>query len=196
MSSETLSKSWSRIHIWLKKNAPQIYDALNPPATGTEIEKLESVIGYKLPRDLYELYKIHNGIKSSAIANLVYGLQFLPISDVITNIELQLHYGKLPLKHADPGIKSDSFDFSTKRIPIGDDCSTCTLYVDLEADKNGSNGQIVLLEYDSKSAFLRSPSITNMYSQFASDLESGKYALEEGAKEDGIDFLEMKKEPN
>jgi cell wall assembly regulator SMI1 len=41
--------------------APLVYEDLNDGATQEQIEKLERVIGAKLPIDFVEFYKIHNG---------------------------------------------------------------------------------------------------------------------------------------
>ncbi|WP_444919226.1 SMI1/KNR4 family protein [Microbulbifer sp. JMSA003] len=189
----TLRNSWKRIDGWLSENAPKIRDALNPPASEEAITELEETIGEKLPEDLKELYRIHNGLNSNAVANLVYGLQFYSIEEVI------LEYSRLknikdmkdfpPLNYADPGVKVTSVS-SMMRIPIGDDSSGCGLFIDLDPNSEGKIGQIVLYDQDYNIALNPASSIEEMYSDFANHLEAGRYKLLEDALADGEHWLD------
>ena len=50
-----------KIDAHLKKNAPVVYQSLNPPLTAAQIEALEAKYKLKLPTDLKELYLWKNG---------------------------------------------------------------------------------------------------------------------------------------
>jgi cell wall assembly regulator SMI1 len=52
---------WGRLESWLKKNAPEVLDDLNPWASESEVLELETALGFNLPEDLKESLRIHNG---------------------------------------------------------------------------------------------------------------------------------------
>jgi cell wall assembly regulator SMI1 len=57
----TVKGVWKRIHQWLRENAPAGYGHLQPGASVEEIKAAEAAIGVKLPADVRESYRIHNG---------------------------------------------------------------------------------------------------------------------------------------
>ena len=193
---QNLLDSWTKIHDWLADKAPSIKKALNPPVNKDRFNDLEDLIGKSLPKDFKELYSLHDGLSSNEMANLVYGMQFLPIEQVIGEVKLMIELsadGNTPLTHADDGIEK-GYCFNKSRIPIGSDSGTCLLCVDLEPSKNGTYGQIILLDYDSDVALNIATSISSMYLVFSQDLQRGEYFLAEDALEDGIEWLEPSKE--
>ena len=84
--TKDLKDSWFEINRWLEKEAPKIKQALNPPATESELDKLKAVVDTALPSDLISLYSIHNGMNANKMTNLIYGMLFLPIQDAIREI--------------------------------------------------------------------------------------------------------------
>lgn len=189
-----LEKSWVRIHAWLGSNANNILESLQGPANITEISKLEELAGTTLPQQLVEFYSQHNGINPDCYANLIYGINFIPIENTIEQIS---NYESLndqqPLKYADTEIDS-SYTFGKKRVPIADDSGTCLLCVDLDPSENGILGQVILLDYDSSAALKLANSIEELLEKFAEDLESGKYTLLPEALEDGNEWLDPARE--
>lgn len=189
-----LEKSWSRIHAWLGSNANQILESLQGPANIAEINQLGELAGTTLPQQLIEFYSIHNGINPDCCANLIYGINFIPVANTIEQIS---YYKSLncqqPLKYADPEINS-AYTFGKKRVPIADDSGTCLLCVDLDPSENGILGQIILLDYDSSAALKLANSVEELLEKFAEDLESGKYTLLPEALEDGNEWLDPARE--
>jgi cell wall assembly regulator SMI1 len=59
-TSMTVADAWSRIDAWLRFNAP---DSFRLPSGGSEndIEATEKLTGCRLPADVRESYRIHNG---------------------------------------------------------------------------------------------------------------------------------------
>lgn len=189
-----VEKSWDRIHAWLGLNANNILQSLQEPANLTHISTLEDLVGTTLPQQLTELYSKHNGINPDFCANLIYGINFIPVENTIEQIN---DYGsvsdQLSLKYADAGIVP-SYTFGKKRVPIADDSGACLLCVDLDPSEHGIFGQVILLDHDSGVALKLADSIDELLEKFAEDLESGKYTLLPEAMEDGNEWLEPAKE--
>jgi len=196
--SQSLHSSWKEIENWLDAKAPKIKQALNPPALNSDFEELKNSLNISsLPEDLLNLYSIHNGLNSSELANMVYGIQFLSIDKILVEIENYDIFIKdkeiNKLIHADKEIENN-YKFSKSRIPIGSDSGTCLLCVDIKPTKEGSVGQIILLDHEKNVALNIAPSISEMYSRFVRDLHNNKYGLAEDALEDGVEWLDPTKE--
>ncbi|HVS36913.1 MAG TPA: SMI1/KNR4 family protein [Gemmataceae bacterium] len=56
----TVADAWSRIDAWLRANAPENF-RLPPGASEKEIEAAEKILGCRLPADVHESYRIHDG---------------------------------------------------------------------------------------------------------------------------------------
>jgi len=52
---------WMRIERWLLKNAPKIFQTLNPPPKLVEIDAVEEELGRTIPRLVKLLYRFHDG---------------------------------------------------------------------------------------------------------------------------------------
>lgn len=178
------------VMILLKKNASLIYESLQEGTSDELIKQLETCTGKKRPNDLIQLYKEFNGINPECHANFAYGIPFIPIENSIKQIKMyDNECDSIKLKFVDSGIKSN-YTFGKKRIPIGDDCGTSLLCVDLDPDENGLYGQLILLDYDNGVALKVNDSVEEYINQFEKDLSEDKYSLQEDALEDGVHWLE------
>jgi cell wall assembly regulator SMI1 len=52
---------WQRIHAWLDANAPAGYCHLRPGAGAEAIQAAEATLGLKLPADMQQSYRVHDG---------------------------------------------------------------------------------------------------------------------------------------
>ncbi|MHB0818217.1 SMI1/KNR4 family protein [Stutzerimonas stutzeri] len=189
MQPATIKNSFESIHTWLSNYAPKILSSLQGPAEKNKLSELEALAGEQLPSGLVELYSIHNGISPDVLANLFFGLPFIPLENTISQIKsYEMPIDGTALKHADSGIKS-SFTFSHKRIPIADDSGTCIICIDLDPDPEGIKGQIILIDSDYSVAIKLANSIEELVAKFSEDLALGKYSLQEDALADGNEWL-------
>lgn len=62
----SIAQNFKRFEDWLKENFSEGYDDLNPSMTNEEITQLEEVLGFKIPKDLEELLRCHNGQKEDS----------------------------------------------------------------------------------------------------------------------------------
>jgi len=56
-----MKRTWDRIHVWLRANAPAIFASLRPGASDEQIRAAEAQIGVSLPDDVRACYRIHDG---------------------------------------------------------------------------------------------------------------------------------------
>ncbi|MCX7207745.1 MAG: SMI1/KNR4 family protein [Proteobacteria bacterium] len=187
MENAPLKTSWRKIEDWLLANAPKIHSSLNKPAAVDSIDELKKLIGSELPLQLIELYEIHNGIESEAIASLVYGMKFISIEDAI-NLVNNIDANSSPLKYADSQIKV-GYTLHKKRFPIADDNGTCMLCIDLDPSELGKIGQIIFIDYDCNVAIKLADSLEELFHNFQEDLYSEKYSLLAEALEDDNEWL-------
>ncbi|WP_428026756.1 SMI1/KNR4 family protein [Arcobacter sp.] len=178
-----------KIKALLDEKASKISDSLQSPASETSIQKLEQLIDKKLPDDFIKLYKEHNGLNPDKLVNFAYGIPFIPIEKSISHIELYKTQATNDiLKYADSEIKTD-YIFNHNRIPIGDDCGTTYLCIDLDPSAEGLIGQIILIDYEYNIAIKLHDSISEYLQQFEADLINNKYSLQEDALDDGNHWL-------
>lgn len=61
----SVAESWELIHGTLENHSRGAFDALAKPATTKELVKLEKTLGVRLPPDLADSLRIHNGMNDS-----------------------------------------------------------------------------------------------------------------------------------
>jgi len=190
----SLRSSWARIEKYLNKEAPSLLETLNPPASEEKLFEFKMSMPFELPEELIELYRIHEGVSFPSIASFAYGLSFYDLERLTYN---QAFYQKassgVDPEFCDIGIKKEWLN-SPLRVPLGDDGSRCTICVDLDPSEEGVIGQIVLFDGDFLVALKLANSISEMYYEFANDLENGRYFLDPDALSDGQEILEPEKE--
>ncbi|MEU6611691.1 SMI1/KNR4 family protein [Streptomyces shenzhenensis] len=59
--ADGVRSSWTRIVRWLEEHAPASAQALNPPATDAEIQRLSDHLGFRLPQALETWLRQNNG---------------------------------------------------------------------------------------------------------------------------------------
>lgn len=174
----------------LADKAPLILQALQGPVDATMLAQLEGRIGAVLPDDFKQLYRCNNGFIPKVFANFFYGFPLFAIETILERqADLDTTGDGGPLRYADPGIKND-YTFALKRIPIGDDCATCLLCVDMDPAEGGTLGQVILIDYEMGVGLMLNTSVAELVAQFAQDLQENKYSLLEEALEDGVHWLQ------
>ncbi|MGW3635901.1 SMI1/KNR4 family protein [Streptomyces sp. NPDC005122] len=59
--TDDVTSPWSRNRPWLRDRAPANAGALNPPATDADIERLNTSLGFRVPRGLETWLRLNNG---------------------------------------------------------------------------------------------------------------------------------------
>lgn len=187
-----VAESWNKIERWLAAHAPRILsESLNPGATGAELAALAAAVGRPLPSDYQELYRHHNGLREEADnwGSLWYGMSLLPLAEVLDAYEYQAaHPLTSPLRRAAPTVRAAALQ-NPSWLRLGFDGAHGWLLVDLDPTATGTYGQVLYLSEVEELAFLVASSVTELLATFAADLTQGLYTLDEGALEDGGEFL-------
>ena len=188
-----LSDSLHQIAQWLAGHAPRIlHESLNPPATEADLDALETALGRPLPADYRALYRWHNGLSDEADnwGSLWYGLNLLPLAEVMDAYHYQTSQTRRtsPLQHAPATIRPDALQ-NPYWLRLGFDGAHGWLLVDLDPAPAGTYGQVLYLAEMQETAFPVAGSVAELAATFAQDLAQGHYTLDEGALEDGNEFL-------
>lgn len=179
---------FDRIHTQfarLKENYQSDIDlSFNDGATDDDFAKLEQVLGFELPNDFKEIYRIHNGQKGDNIKFICFD-NWHCIQEIINDYEMWvelyeagdfLEDGKDMGCQPDDGVKSD-FWFNSKWIPISSDIGGDGFMIDTDPTPDGVVGQVIRMWHDDELRRLIAPSLTAVFEQFATDLENDKYLI-------------------
>lgn len=175
--------AFHRIKTWMKAKAPDVLGQLQPPATEDDLRAAEQALGFAIPDGLKQILREHDG--SDDECGFWGFLQFVPTSfmaaareDLMLWVNTDREYS---VKSADlypeiyPELASDEW------IAIGHQG-----YADQLA-LHAKTGRVFTAGKDIPALALVAPSLDAYIEGFASDLEAGRYHVEEGF---GGSFLE------
>ena len=172
---------------WLEEHLPEVKKYLNPPATMEEIQLLEKTIGRSLPQDFISLYQWHNGQMGDAPTGLWYGLEFMSIKGIISNIELEKQIikqiGEDVINSMSEWMKSTPDGFVKKAsnnqfwIPFTYDYGGNFLGIDLDPDKMGIVGQVINFGRDENRKIVTNESISDFLFWLIEELRSGNFNI-------------------
>lgn len=184
---------------WLEEHLPEVKKYLNPPATMEEIQLLEKTIGRSLPQDFISLYQWHNGQMGDAPTGLWYGLEFMSIKGIISNIELEKQIikqiGEDVINSMSEWMKSTPDGFVKKAsnnqfwIPFTYDYGGNFLGIDLDPDKMGIVGQVINFGRDENRKIVTNESISDFLFWLIEELRSGNFNI--NIEDDGGRSLNM-----
>lgn len=172
---------------WLEEHLPEVKKYLNPPATMEEIQLLEKTIGRSLPQDFISLYQWHNGKMGDAPTGLWYGLEFMSIKGIISNIELEKQIikqiGEDVINSMSEWMKSTPDGFVKKAsnnqfwIPFTYDYGGNFLGIDLDPDKMGIVGQVINFGRDENRKIVTNESISDFLFWLIEELRNGNFNI-------------------
>ncbi|GHS89185.1 hypothetical protein FACS189487_08930 [Campylobacterota bacterium] len=141
------SEIWQQIINEIKRISPDIYKTVNQPAKITQIRELETVLDCALPQSFVDYLLVFNGQSEQGNEFPLFGFtRFLPVDEIIKTIEQQIElFGdEEPLEH----IKENRIKpvlWNKRWLPFAEFNGDERLILDLDAGKNGKNGQIIHL---------------------------------------------------
>jgi len=194
-----MKETWQIVAAKLKEIAPLVYEDLNEGATQAEIDELQSLMGVKLPADLIEFYKIHNGqtpIKFDpdiAFFNHHKLMSVAEITEVRTMWTDMVEAGEfvdrkgLPKRSKpDAGIKDGWWN--TLWLPFFDDANSNHYCIDLDPSPEGNYGQVIQTWHDDHERRLIAPSLKAWFIQYKEDLATGKLVVKTHGDKDALTF--------
>lgn len=156
--------------------------SLNDGASDEDFAELETVLGFALPDEFKEIYRIHNGSKNE---NAFVDGEWLSIQQISTDYTMWKELydaGDFEEDGEDMGcepthsaIKSD-FWFNPKWIPLTSNGADGKM-IDLDPTPDGKIGQIIHMIHDAYARELIAPSLKAFFEQFANDLENDEYLI-------------------
>ena len=154
---------------------------LNAGASEADFAELEQTLGYALPEEFKELYRVANG--ETDIDGVFAGEEWLSIERIIDeyNVWNQLYqeddgsdFGCDP---EDAGIKPD-FWWNPKWISLTADGSGNSKMIDLDPSEQGTAGQIIQMWHDDAAREKVADSLREFLQNYVRDLEAGLYVLD------------------
>ena len=159
---------------------------VNAGASEADFAELEQTLGYALPEEFKELYRVANG--EADIYGVFAGEERLSIERIIDEYDIwqALHadgsfqnddgsdFGCQP---EDAGIKPD-FWWNPKWIPLTADGSGNSKMIDLDPAEQGRVGQIIQMWHDDAAREKEAASLREFLQNYVRDLEAGLYVLD------------------
>lgn len=176
-----ISKLWHRLEAWLRRNQPELDFELNPPATDEQLNEVEATIGAKLPAEVREFYKVHNGQNPDAIG-ILYGSNFMSLEQAVDDWRVWkelLDAGTFNGMQGAParGIRNDWWN--PLWFPFVTDYNSNPACVDLDPAPSGAYGQIIQMDHETPDRGVPIASIVLWFDTYVSDVEAGTYAYDE-----------------
>lgn len=174
---------WQRIEMWLKQYTPDILADLREGASDADLKKAAQVLSCVLPDDMTESYRIHDGTRGSA--SLLGEWELLSLDGIVKEWKiLKKLYddGTFEGLEGDAGVGIQSDWWNPRWIPVGGNGSGDFLCVDLNPPPAGTSGQIISFFHAEPRRELVAKGFKFWLAEFADDLESGKYELENGRR--------------
>lgn len=171
------------IEAWLDENKPHLLETFCPPATNEAIAAARQALGTELPDDWVELLRLHDGQEPDA--PMIATCSLLPLEEVVAEharlVELFRDAGPVDESAVDPGIKKVAY--TPAWIPIGRSArGRDILCLDLDPDRGGKRGQVVLVAVDDDARNLVATSVSDLLAQYFEAAQNGE--LEEDEDED------------
>jgi cell wall assembly regulator SMI1 len=186
-----LSESWDRIVKWMRINAPEILNTLNPGASPSDVDEIQQFLGIKFPDSVRELYLICNGQHTKSYSFLPHFYFLLPLSEMRENWEIETHLlmedpelgVEIPFDNDNETLlaaspKARACYWHVKWIPFAY-CLTGDLYcLDFAPTPQGQDGQIIEFWHNADMRNVIASSAEDLFSNYADDLENGLYVYD------------------
>lgn len=157
--SSGVAQSWRRIEAWLRANGLPAHLALPPGASESAIRGAEAEMGLRLPEDVLESYRLHDGSGSRgaqvAFADMYFVLPLAGENSVVGRRARLLELAKHEtgsVGRPDGPIKSDWWN--PRWVPIASDGNCNLLCIDLDPAAGGTVGQVIESLYTAETRVL------------------------------------------
>ena len=142
----TTKQVWQRVKQEIHRISPEIYDHINPPASHADIAHLEQTLNVTLPSAFVDYLSVMNGQRHEQMYCLLDYYPFMPINEIIEDWqmmnELFLEFNPINIITEN---KIKPHYWSKNWIPFANFEASNRLILDLDAGKNGCDGQVFVL---------------------------------------------------
>lgn len=188
--------TWGRIHAWLRTNAPEILDRLNPGASVTRIAMAERELGISFPDDYRQSLAIHDG-QARAAWPLLFGWHLDSLDDVLGHwraLVASATRGDFPEGEQSSITTNGPVRpqwWNRQWIPITNDQAGNFEALDLDPAAGGTVGQVVLMAHNYPRRLVRASGVSAHLSAFASELDAGRARVIRGSGGELVDLLPL-----
>jgi len=175
--------AWEKIAAWFCAHVPRT--SLRPGVSEVDLRVAESTMKLHFPEDVRESYFVHDGAENGAF---FLNFRLMSLADIVENwkgfesiLEVYETLGQLDYNSAasEPEGPVKRLMFNTRWIPIMDTGAGDTVYVDLDPPPGGAVGQVFESSHEIGPLRVLGPSFGEWLSQYATDLEAGKYRFDD-----------------
>ena len=194
MLEEDIGPTLARLDAWYAAHLPPDRYVFNPPASETQLDAFERLIGVRLPRAYRQLYRWHDGEEDDRWGH-IYGLPLLSLdaagsqwktwNDVAADFagdRYEISGGAWPEGAVDPAYVNSGW------IPLTHDGSGNHIGMDFDPWPAGRIGQVILYGRDEDVKAVLAPSLGAFLNWIADLLESGNFRLD---AEEGVQRLRL-----
>ncbi|MFN3150940.1 SMI1/KNR4 family protein [Bremerella sp.] len=183
----TVKDSWQRIDAWLSQNAPDVFESLQPGCSEEEIVAVEERLGFDLPIEVRESFKIHNGQEMYKTAGPLVGEPLDPLEYAEASC---LSWRGLYDDQRKSDVDSGLSDYATSTppdmvlcqyatpnwFPMGDWDGNC-YGIDMNPGPNGIEGQVINFGRDEDNKFVLATSWAHFLEDIADEMEAGSFEI-------------------
>lgn len=174
-----MQEIWQRIESWLQAKAPDLRVRLLPGATDEQVRSAEALLQVKLPSDVQESFRIHNGQHELATA-LMGSWQLFSLRDLTRDWQTMKDL-------YDAGKFSDVSTIAIgpvraawwhpNWIPLAHNGAGDLQCADMDPAQGGTVGQIISFWHMSEERRVLASSFRGWLEEFADDLEAGQFEV-------------------
>jgi cell wall assembly regulator SMI1 len=181
---EDIAPVLARLDAWYAAHLPTDKYVLNPPATDSQLDAFERLIGFKMPRSYRQLYRWHDGEEDDRWGH-IYGLPLLSLHQAGAQWtawnEVLAGFGGNRYEIPGAGWPQGAVDpayINPRWIPLTHDGSGNHIGLDFDPWPGGRLGQVILYGRDEDVKAVLAQSLGQFLDWIASLLESGNFRLE------------------
>jgi cell wall assembly regulator SMI1 len=186
----------TRIFNWVRAHAPQTLAQLNPPASHTDIQAVETALGLPLPDAFKTLLNVFDGEDGETwLAILGDGHQLLSCQQIIEQYRLAQEFGA---REVEPEMETVAFWkdriennvifvkgavkpllLAPRWVPFTSMNGDIIRYFDFDPAPGGTLGQVIEVDAEGCSYQVLASSFEDWLHRYADDLEAGRYQVDE-----------------
>ena len=174
-----MTEVFASIREYYREHHPSIEMSLRPGADEETILALENGIGFELPVEFKELYRLADGQEEVNHPFFPDGYDFMPIEFILSTWKMhnQINDESDPPTRLPVGPVRDDW-WQSEWIPFASMISGDFLCIDLAPGPGGSTGQVIEFIHDSPSRDRLSVNLTDFLGDLDEGLRNGSYRMD------------------
>jgi cell wall assembly regulator SMI1 len=166
---------WQRIAKWAVENIPEGKFRLAAGASEGQVADLEAILGFSLPKDVRESYRLHNGTDETPFP--FKDQEHLTLDHVGKAYEMQRGFVLDPRNEVPQYVEGPIKPvwWSLHRVKLTDDGGGNGLMIDMDPAEGGTVGQVIEHSRDDGPRCVHASSWGVLLKRIADDTEAGRY---------------------